>query len=50
MDRYGHLMPGSEDQAAALLDSYLASAESAARGADARLTGELTGEQITESA
>jgi integrase len=50
MDRYGHLMPGSEDQAAALLDSYLDAAESAARGADAGLTGELTGEQITESA
>ena len=23
LDRYGHLMPGSEDEAAALLDSYL---------------------------
>ena len=23
-DRYGHLMPGNEEQAAALLDSYLA--------------------------
>jgi hypothetical protein len=22
-DRYGHLMPGSEDEAAALLDTYL---------------------------
>ena len=22
-DRYGHLMPGSEDEAAALLDAYL---------------------------
>jgi len=26
MDRYGHLMPGSEDQAAALFDSYLTTA------------------------
>jgi integrase len=24
LDRYGHLMPGNEDEAAALLDSYLA--------------------------
>jgi hypothetical protein len=23
-DRYGHLMPGNEDEAAALLDAYLA--------------------------
>lgn len=23
LDRYGHLMPGSEDEAAALLDAYL---------------------------
>jgi hypothetical protein len=25
-DRYGHLMPGNEDEAAALLDAYLARA------------------------
>jgi integrase len=32
LDRYGHLMPGNEDEAAALLDSYLARAsEQAAR-------------------
>ena len=24
LDRYGHLMPGNEEEAAALLDSYLA--------------------------
>jgi integrase len=29
LDRYGHLMPGNEDQAAGLLDSYLASATGA---------------------
>jgi integrase len=23
LDRYGHLMPGTEDEAAALLDAYL---------------------------
>jgi integrase len=26
LDRYGHLMPGNEDEAADLLDAYLASA------------------------
>lgn len=37
LDRYGHLMPGSEDEAAGLLDDYLRRAreraEDAARGA-----------------
>ena len=27
LDRYGHLMPGNEEQAAGLLDAYLATAE-----------------------
>jgi HK97 family phage major capsid protein len=53
-DRYGHLMPGTEEEAAALLDSYLHAqqrrAEEAARSAGGVhgecLTGELTGEQI----
>jgi integrase len=31
LDRYGHLMPGSEDEAAALLDAYLQRANTAAR-------------------
>ena len=35
LDRYGHLMPGSEEEAAGLLDTYLAAererAEDAAR-------------------
>jgi hypothetical protein len=39
LDRYGHLMPGSEDEAAALLDAYLVAqrerAENAARNAQA---------------
>jgi integrase len=47
MDRYGHLMPGSEDEAAGLLDTYLASqlgdAEAVARGADGTLTGAPAG-------
>jgi integrase len=30
-DRYGHLMPGNEEQAAGLLDAYLARADSTAR-------------------
>jgi integrase len=31
LDRYGHLMPGNEDEAAALLDAYLERADKAAR-------------------
>jgi integrase len=31
LDRYGHLMPGSEDEAAELLDAYLARSDTAAR-------------------
>jgi hypothetical protein len=38
LDRYGHLMPGSEAEAAGLLDAYVAAererAEEAARGAE----------------
>ena len=33
LDRYGHLMPGSEDEAAALLDAYLARATAPAPAA-----------------
>ena len=33
-DRYGHLMPGNEDEAAALLDSYLEAAGEVARSLD----------------
>jgi integrase len=50
LDRYGHLMPGSEDEAASLLDAYLTAqrerAEDAARAAGGELTGELSGEQL----
>jgi integrase len=31
LDRYGHLFPGSEDEAAGLLDAYLARADTQAR-------------------
>jgi integrase len=41
-DRYGHLMPGNEDEAAALLDAYLDRANSRARAAAVeRTTGRL---------
>jgi integrase len=43
LDRYGHLMPGSEAEAASLLDSYLGAqrerAEEAARSAEPSLAG-----------
>ena len=42
LDRYGHLMPGSEEEAAGLLDEYLAAqrerAEERARGAGTGVT------------
>jgi integrase len=34
MDRYGHLMPGNEDEAAELLDAYLTRADGQARKVD----------------
>ncbi len=47
LDRYGHLMPGSEAEAAGLLDAYLTAQrerdEEAARGAGGVLTGASTG-------
>ena len=54
LDRYGHLMPGSEEEAASLLDSYLDAerkgVEDTARSAgvvqEPCLTGERTGEQL----
>ena len=50
LDRYGHLFPGSEDEAAELLDAYLAAqrerAESAARAAGGELTGAPTGASV----
>jgi hypothetical protein len=33
LDRYGHLFPGSEEEAAVLLDAYLAESHERARGA-----------------
>ena len=49
-DTYGHLMPGSEEEAAGLIDAYLAAqreqAAERARTAGGRLTGELSGKQM----
>jgi integrase len=49
LDSYGHLMPGSEDEAAGMLDAYFDAqrkqAEDAARMAGDELTGEFPGEQ-----
>jgi integrase len=53
LDRYGHLMPGSEAEAAGLLDAYLGAeldrAAEAARAAGEGLTGELAGEQLANA-
>ena len=38
LDRYGHLMPGAEDEAAALLDAYLDRANTQARLAQVTAT------------
>jgi hypothetical protein len=54
LDTYGHLMPGSEEEAAGLLDSYLDAqrerAEDAARAAGAVATGARTGAPVTPDA
>ena len=42
MDRYGHLMPGNEGEAAGLLDAYLERADTSARLAQLE-TGANTG-------
>ncbi len=50
LDRYGHLMPGSEEEAAGLLNAYLDAqrerAEDRARGAGGEPTGALTGAPV----
>jgi integrase len=54
LDTYGHLMPGSEDEAAGLLDAYLTAqrerAEDAARAAGAVATGARTGAPVAHDA
>jgi integrase len=50
LDRYGHLMPGNEEEAAGLLDSYLTAQREReaerARGAGGLLTGAQSGAQL----
>jgi hypothetical protein len=42
LDRYGHLLPGNEEEAAGLLDGYLARAVApAAGGGETRVSGRL---------
>ena len=43
MDRYGHLMPGNESEAAGMLDDYLLRADTGARLAQLAATGASTG-------
>jgi hypothetical protein len=50
LDRYGHLMPGNEDHAAALLDAYLAAERKRDDEQARRAGGELTGEQVASAA
>jgi integrase len=54
LDLYGHLMPGSEAEAAGLLDTYLAAqlntATEAGRGAGEVLTGAPAGARARETA
>ena len=54
LDTYGHPMSGSEDEAAVLLDAYLAAqrerAEDAARTAGAAATGALPGAPVAHDA
>jgi hypothetical protein len=52
LDRYGHLMPGSHQEGADLLDAYLATqrdqAEEKARSAEPVATGTIPGTQVGE--
>jgi integrase len=43
LDRYGHLMPGSEDEAVALVDAYLERSAGARAGASGAQTAQLRG-------
>jgi integrase len=43
LDRYGHLMPGSEDEAVALVDDYIERATGAKTGASGPETAPLRG-------
>jgi site-specific recombinase XerC len=43
LDRYGHLFPGSEQEAADLLDAYLAESNERARAAEIEACGKSAG-------
>jgi hypothetical protein len=47
LDRYGHLFPGSEQEAADLLDVYLADAAEKARAAEIEACGKTVGKNCT---
>ena len=49
LDRYSHLMPGSEEEAAGLLDAYLEAQREQAEVQARRATGERTGEQLANA-
>jgi hypothetical protein len=49
LDLYGHLFPGSEDEAAVLLDAYLERAYARGRAADIRQRGETVGKTIVSA-
>ena len=42
LDRYGHLMPGNEDEAAALVDAYLTRVTGANSGVQAALSVQVS--------
>jgi hypothetical protein len=48
LDRYGHLFPGSEEQAARLLDAYLKDAHERARRAEIDPGGKSAGKNTPE--
>ena len=45
LDRYGHLMPGSEEEAAGLVDAYLTAQQERAEEQARGVAGEPTGER-----
>jgi integrase len=49
LDLYGHLFPGSEDEAAVLLDAYLERAYARGRAADIHQRGETVGKTSVSS-
>jgi len=48
LDRYGHLFPGSEQEAADLLDAYLADASERGRAAEIEACGKTVGQNVPQ--